>query len=53
MKPYTKMTKKELLNEYNGLLQSIEMTGFSSWDIAYQWQLEQEIEKRGYQLSYK
>ena len=53
MKQINKMTKKELLNEYNGLIQSMEVCGYGSHDLIYRDMLEAEIEKRGYQLGYK
>jgi len=50
MKNFNKMTKKELLNEYNSVCEHINYLSYDKWEIAYQWQLENEIEKRGYQL---
>ena len=44
------MTKKELGDEYIGIMQSIEHTGFSVRDLRYQDALEAEIYRRGYEI---
>lgn len=53
MKQISKMTKKELLDEYNSICQQIDYLSWGTKDLIYRDMLELEIEKRGYQLSYK
>ena len=53
MKKVQDMTKKELLQEYQGIKQQIEELSFGSRDLRYQAELEREIDKRGYTIHKK
>ncbi len=44
------MSKKEVENEYRGIMQSIEHASFSTGDLRYRDALEDEIARRGYEI---